>query len=107
QSPLAPPSPRARDPARRPRGQPQQQQQQQHYFQPRHVGMAAADAAVAPSAAAGPQPSTSPPLSSSTVANVVVARGLDRAPRAVQVQALELVRARRAMSRSAVLVAPP
>lgn len=37
---------------------------------------------------------------------MVIARGLDRAPRAVQIQALELLRTRRIFTRTAVQAAP-
>ncbi|KAL8358187.1 hypothetical protein RB598_002793 [Gaeumannomyces tritici] len=40
------------------------------------------------------------------IANVVIARGLDRAPRAVQIQALELLRTRRIFTRTTVQAAP-
>ncbi|KAK7954990.1 hypothetical protein PG988_015684 [Apiospora saccharicola] len=40
------------------------------------------------------------------IANVVLARGLDRAPKAVQIQALELLRTRRIFTRTSVQAAP-
>lgn len=42
----------------------------------------------------------------SRIANVVLARNLDRAPHAVQIQALELLRTRRIFTRTAVQTAP-
>lgn len=45
-------------------------------------------------------------LVSPQIANFVLARNLDRAPHAVQIQALELLRTRRIFTRTTVLVAP-
>lgn len=56
-----------------------------------------------------PQTTTAKPGSSATtsaIANVVLARRLDRAPRAVQIQALELLRTRRIFTRTSVHAAP-
>lgn len=60
-----------------------------------------------------PQPPRSPLASSSSsgvthhaIANVVLAKNLDRAPAAVQAQALELLRTRRIFTRTAVQAAP-
>ncbi|KAH6893223.1 hypothetical protein B0T10DRAFT_267965 [Thelonectria olida] len=52
---------------------------------------------------------SSPLVSSSTtsrIANVVLAKNLDRAPQAVQIQALELLRTRRIFTRTSVQTAP-
>ena len=46
------------------------------------------------------------PATPAQIANVVIAKDLDRAPRAVQIQALELLRTRRLFTRSAVHAAP-
>lgn len=46
------------------------------------------------------------PATPAQIANVVIAKNLDRAPRAVQIQALELLRTRRLFTRSAVHAAP-
>lgn len=43
---------------------------------------------------------------SSGIANFVIAKNLDRAPQAVQIQALELLRTRRIFTRTSVQVAP-
>lgn len=67
-----------------PRAYQQQQQQQQHQQQQ--------------------QPFS--PLAPAHIANVVIAKNLDRAPKAVQIQALELLRTRRVFTRSAVQAAP-
>ncbi|KAJ2906629.1 hypothetical protein MKZ38_000884 [Zalerion maritima] len=48
----------------------------------------------------------SPVAAAGEVANVVLAKNLDLAPKAVQIQALELLRTRRLFTRSNVLVAP-
>ncbi|KPM41274.1 hypothetical protein AK830_g5319 [Neonectria ditissima] len=48
----------------------------------------------------------SPRASSSQIANVVLAKNLDRAPQAVQIQALELLRTRRIFTRTSVQTAP-
>lgn len=55
--------------------------------------------------AAGLSPLTASSFSS-RIANVVLAKDLDRAPRAVQIQALELLRTRRIFTRTAVQTAP-
>ncbi|KAI9149417.1 hypothetical protein HJFPF1_11469 [Paramyrothecium foliicola] len=54
------------------------------------------------------QHSATSPLSGSTshIANVVLAKNLDRAPHAVQIQALELLRTHRIFTRTAVQTAP-
>lgn len=44
--------------------------------------------------------------SSSQIANIVLAKNLDRAPQAVQIQALELLRTRRIFTRTSVQTAP-
>ncbi|KAF4824476.1 hypothetical protein CGCSCA5_v001278 [Colletotrichum siamense] len=45
-------------------------------------------------------------IGGSSIANVIVARNLDRAPRAVQIQVLELLRTRRIFTRTSVQTAP-
>ncbi|KAM0285997.1 hypothetical protein ACHAQH_001186 [Verticillium albo-atrum] len=64
----------------------------------------------------GPRPGALTPLTSLSatspgqpppaMANVILARNLDRAPKAVQIQALELLRTRRIFTRTAVQAAP-
>ncbi|OLN84467.1 Uncharacterized protein YeaC [Colletotrichum chlorophyti] len=49
---------------------------------------------------------TGPGAVPSSIANVVLARNLDRAPKAVQIQALELLRTRRIFTRTSVQTAP-
>ena len=55
-----------------------------------------------PSAGAGSSSQASQPR----IANVILAKNLDRAPRAVQIQALELLRTRRIFTRTSVQTAP-
>lgn len=49
---------------------------------------------------------TSTSVPTSQIANCVLARNLDRAPQAVQIQALELLRTRRIFTRTSVQTAP-
>ncbi|EON99188.1 putative atpase associated with various cellular activities aaa_3 protein [Phaeoacremonium minimum UCRPA7] len=56
-------------------------------------------------AAAAPTP-LSPSVPTANIANVVLAKNLDRAPRAVQIQALELLRTKRIFTRTSVQMAP-
>ncbi|CAM1508110.1 Fc.00g049580.m01.CDS01 [Cosmosporella sp. VM-42] len=55
---------------------------------------------------ASSHPSAALSPTTSQIANVVLAKNLDRAPRAVQIQALELLRTRRIFTRTAVHSAP-
>lgn len=70
------------------------------YFQPRPPSSARRGTAATISPLT---PSSRPPAA---MANVVLAKHLDRAPKAVQIQALELVRTRRIYTRTAVQAAP-
>jgi hypothetical protein len=54
----------------------------------------------------GISPLTSTSVPTSQIANCVLARNLDRAPQAVQIQALELLRTRRIFTRTSVQTAP-
>ncbi|RDW88688.1 hypothetical protein BP6252_00720 [Coleophoma cylindrospora] len=51
-------------------------------------------------------PSDSGALDNKSIASVIIAKNLDEAPRQVQIQALELIRARRIYTRTAVQIAP-
>lgn len=59
-----------------------------------------------PLAATSPTARAGSTAGSSAIVNVVLARRLDRAPRAVQIQALELLRTRRIFTRTSVHAAP-
>ncbi|KOS21293.1 hypothetical protein ESCO_006719 [Escovopsis weberi] len=103
--------------------QQQQQQQQQQQLRPPTAGGSRADSRLTftshsgsfrpslpgpptsslGSPAAAPAAAAASPLQ---IANLVVARNLDRAPRIVQIQALELLRTRRVFTRTAVHAAP-
>ncbi|KAH9904789.1 hypothetical protein F4778DRAFT_730781 [Xylariomycetidae sp. FL2044] len=53
-----------------------------------------------------PPPQPQPPSPTPQIANVILARNLDRAPKVVQIQCLELLRTRRIFTRTSVLPAP-
>jgi hypothetical protein len=52
------------------------------------------------------QSGSAPPISNPNIAPVIIAANLDTAPRAVQIQALELLRTRRVFTRTSVHIAP-
>lgn len=56
--------------------------------------------------ATAPLTPTTPGPSHSQIANVILAKNLDRAPKAVQIQALELLRTKRIFTRTSVQTAP-
>jgi len=90
-----------------PHFQQQQQQQQRRDASPSSYFLSQ-PAVRPPSSTTLGSPSSAPPPGphSSRIANVILARNLDRAPPAVQIQALELLRTRRIFTRTSVQAAP-
>ncbi|KAG8159363.1 hypothetical protein KVR01_011024 [Diaporthe batatas] len=75
------------------------------YFPAGHVSFAHSPGRLVQSAIAPLTPQTPGP-SHSQIANIVLAKNLDKAPRAVQTQALELLRTKRIFTRTSVQTAP-
>lgn len=75
------------------------------YFPPGHVSFAHSPGRLAQPAIAPLTPQTPGP-SHSQIANIVLAKNLDKAPKAVQIQALELLRTKRIFTRTSVQAAP-
>ncbi|KAJ4415869.1 hypothetical protein N0V85_002519 [Neurospora sp. IMI 360204] len=69
------------------------------YFSSKHNNVPGSSSSAHPP----PQPQQQPPAQ---IANVVLAQNLDHAPRAVQIQALDLLRTRRLFTRTSVQTAP-
>ncbi|KKY36459.1 hypothetical protein UCDDA912_g03530 [Diaporthe ampelina] len=75
------------------------------YFPAGHVSFAHSPGRLGQPAIA-PQTPQTPGPSHSQIANVILAKNLDKAPKAVQIQALELLRTKRIFTRTSVQTAP-